>query len=157
MIKQKIKSLFRKRLIEPIKKQMRQGATVEGMALTASFGVSIAIFPILGSTTLLCLIAGIIFKLNQPVLHAINYILYPVQIILIPIFLKLGALLTDSPPIIFDPQLIIQEFTSDIGLFLKKYGMAGLHGILVWSIIAPILTWISYQIFISIFRKWRKN
>jgi uncharacterized protein (DUF2062 family) len=155
-MRDKAKDFFQQKLIQPIKGQLRQGATPQGMALTVALGISIAIFPILGSTMLLCLIAGIVFKLNQPVLHAVNYIFYPLQIILIPVFLKLGATLTNSPPIIFDPVMIIQEFTEDIGLFFKKYGLAGLNGILVWLIIAPLVSWISYHILLRLFKKWKK-
>ena len=153
---EKIKIFFQRRLIQPIKGQIRQGATPEGMALTVACGISISIFPILGATTLLCLMVGIIFKLNQPVLQAVNYVLYPVQIILIPLFLKLGADLTGSIPISFDPVLIVQEFSTDTVLFFKKYGMAGLHGILVWLMVAPFIIWIFYQILLQIFKKWKK-
>jgi uncharacterized protein (DUF2062 family) len=156
-MKDKVKDFFLRKLIEPIKVQIRQGATPHGMALTVACGISISIFPLLGTTMLLCLIAGIVLKLNQPVLHAVNYVLYPLQLILIPVFLKLGAELTGSTPIVFDPILIIQEFSSDIGLFFQKYGMAGLHGVLAWCIIAPIITWISYHIVLRTFKKWKKT
>lgn len=155
-MKDRVKDFFLRKLIEPIKGQIRQGATPEGMALTVACAISISIFPLLGTTMLLCLIAGIVLKLNQPVLHAVNYVLYPLQLILIPVFLKLGAVLTGSTPIVFDPLLIIQEFSADIGLFFKKYGMAGLHGVLVWCLVAPVITWISYHILIRIFKKWKK-
>ena len=127
------------------------------MALTVAFGISISIFPLLGATTFLCLLIGILFKLNQPVLQAVNYVFYPLQLILIPVFLKLGAWLMGAEPIIFDAPKIIQEFSQDTGLFFKKYGMAGLHAVLVWLIVAPVITWISYQIFFHIFKKWKKT
>lgn len=156
-MKENLKKIFQKRLLEPIKNQLQQGATPQGLALSVAFGISISIFPILGATTFLCLMFGIILKLNQPVLQATNYLLYPVQIIMIPVFLKLGADLTGSTPISFNPQLIMAEFSADVGLFFKKYGMAGLHGILAWLIVAPLLTWMSYKILFPIFNKWRKN
>lgn len=155
-MKDLIKDFFKRKLIEPIKGQIRQGATPHGMALTVACGISIAIFPLLGLTMLLCLLAGVILKLNQPVLHAVNYVLYPAQLILIPVFLKLGAILTGSNPIVFDPAVIIKEFSSDIGLFFQKYGLAGLHAVLVWLLVAPVMTWISYHIFLRLFKKWKK-
>ena len=155
-MKQRAQEFFQRKLTAPIKGQIQQGATPQGMALTVSCGIAIAIFPLLGSTMLLCLIAGIVFKLNQPVLHAVNYILFPLQLILIPVFLKCGEKLTNSPPIVFDPLLIIHEFSTDVGSFFTKYGMAGLHGVLVWLIVAPLIVWISYQILIRIFKKWKR-
>ena len=155
-MKQRAQEFFQRKLTAPIRGQIQQGATPQGMALTVSCGIAIAIFPLLGSTMLLCLIAGIVFKLNQPVLHAVNYILFPLQLILIPVFLKCGEKLTNSPPIVFDPLLIIHEFSTDVGSFFTKYGMAGLHGVLVWLIVAPLVVWISYQILIRIFKKWKR-
>jgi hypothetical protein len=73
----------------------------------------------------------------------------------LPVFLAAGASITQSTPISFNPSTITKEFMADPRLFLATYGMAGLHAILVWVLVAPILAWLVYRISLRIFSKWR--
>ena len=123
----------------PIQDQLRQGSDPRGIARTCAAGVSLAVFPVLGATTALCVAVGIRFKLNQPILQAINYLLYPVQILLIPVFLLAWTHLLGGTPITFDPQAIAHEFMTEPRLFFANYGMAGLRAIAIWIIVAPLL------------------
>src|SRR5256885_328582 len=69
-----------RRIIAPILAQLRQGITPEKIALTLALGAALGIFPILGASTLLCAIAGIWLRLNQPVIQLTNYLVYPLQL-----------------------------------------------------------------------------
>jgi uncharacterized protein (DUF2062 family) len=143
------------KIVDAFKSQLVQGSSPKGLALTCAIGSSLAVFPLLGTTTFLCLMVGVVWKLNQPILQAVNYVLYPVQIILLPLFLAAGATLTHSDPISFNPSTITKEFMAHPKIFLATYGMAGLHAILVWVIVAPVLAWLVYQISLRVFSKWR--
>ena len=150
-----MKNFFKEKLISPLLAQLKQGASPEGLALTCALGASLAIIPVLGSTTLLCLGVGFFLKLNQPALQVVNYLLYPVQLILLPVFLSLGARLTSSEPILFNLKLFSAEFQASPLHFLQKYGMVGLHAVLVWALIAPLLSFILYYLFKLLFSKMR--
>ncbi|MFP5305375.1 MAG: DUF2062 domain-containing protein, partial [Gammaproteobacteria bacterium] len=71
---------WQRRVVAPIVAQLRQGITPEKIALTLALGAVLGIFPILGSTTLLCAVAGVWLRLNQPVIQIVNYFMYPLQI-----------------------------------------------------------------------------
>ena len=62
-------SFWRRRVRDPIMAQLKQGTTPEKIALTIGLGVALGVFPILGSTTALCLAAAALLKLNQPVIQ----------------------------------------------------------------------------------------
>lgn len=119
--------------------QLRQGITPRALAVTCATGVVIAVFPTLGATTLLCLLAGVIWKLNQPLLQAINYVLAPLQLLMIPVFLKLGAFICRVPAVSVNPQTMISEFWTDPSKFFVDYGWAGLQAILAWGVVAPAI------------------
>src|SRR5262245_45120940 len=68
----KLKFFWRRRVIGLIVAQLTQGVSPEKIALTIALGSTIAIFPIMGSTTLLCLIVGVWCKLNQPIIQLVN-------------------------------------------------------------------------------------
>ncbi len=130
---------LRKKLVDPIKQQLTQGVSPRALALSCALGFSIGIFPIIGSTTLLCFIAGVLFKLNQPAIQAVNYLAYPVQIALVPVFVRVGERIFNAQPVPLYPTQLVEEFSRGPGPFLAKYGEAGLHGIAAWGLTAPVL------------------
>jgi hypothetical protein len=100
--------------------------------------LALGVFPILGSTTALCAIAGILVRLNQPIIQAINYAAYPVQLVLLIPFYRAGEYLLGRAPIPLSIPLLVDRFQTDAGQFLKDFGMIGIGGILVWLIVAPV-------------------
>src|ERR1700693_6100509 len=76
---------------------LQQGITPEKLALSVALGITLGIFPVLGSTTLLCAIAGLFLGLNQPTLQSVNYIAYPLQLGLLIPFFRFGERLFHAP------------------------------------------------------------
>lgn len=149
-----------KKLSQKIKdvlyQQLKQGATAEGLALTCAVGIALALFPALGTTTALCIAVGTAMKLNQPTLQMINYVLAPIQLILIPVFLKLGAWIFGIPAVSVNPKTMIAEFFEAPAQFLADYGIAGLLGIVAWSLVMPIVAYIAYRFLRILFVNFQK-
>lgn len=66
-------SFWQRRVVSPLVNQLRQGITPEKLALTIALGGLIAVFPILGSATILCGFAAVALRLNQPIIQLVNY------------------------------------------------------------------------------------
>ena len=81
---------FQRRLVRPVIELLRQGVTPEKIALSIVFGVTLGVFPVLGSTTALCATAALAFRLNLPAIQLVNYFVYPLQIALLIPFFRLG-------------------------------------------------------------------
>ncbi len=156
-MKEVLDGFFKTKILLPIKNQLAQGVSPLGLARTCATGVILSIIPLLGATTALCVLVGIKFKLNQPLLQLVNYLFYPVQLVLLPVFMYLGARLTGTPPVAFNPKLVVSEFSVDPSLFMKHYGMAGLHAVIVWVLICPFVFKIIEVICVRLFTKWRKQ
>jgi len=150
---EKMSGFFNRVLVKPVLDQVKQGADANGLANTVAAGLIIAVIPVLGITTALCVAVGLKWRLNQPVIQAVNYLLYPVQIILLPVFILLGAKLFGVEPVSFDPKTVFSEFTTDPGLFMSNYGMAGLRACMVWLLISPVLFFITKSISLFFFKK----
>jgi uncharacterized protein (DUF2062 family) len=131
-------SFWRRRVIAPIVAQLTQGVTPEKIALTVALGIALGVFPILGSSTALCAIAGVMIRLNQPIIQAVNYLVYPLQLVLLIPFYRAGEHLLGRAPIPLSITLLVDRFRADKGQFLTDFGMIGVGGILVWLIVAPI-------------------
>ena len=87
---EKIKSFLGNKYIEPVKKLLMQGTTPSALALGISGALVIGLFPVLGSTTLLCALFALVFRLNLPLIQLINFSVYPLQLIMLIPLMKLG-------------------------------------------------------------------
>src|SRR6202035_779984 len=87
-----------RRLVRPFLDLLRQAVTPEKIALSVALGVTLGVFPVLGSTTALCALAAFAWQLNLPVTEIVNYFIYPLQIaLLIPFFRAGRAALPRAP------------------------------------------------------------
>lgn len=138
-------SWWQRRVVAPIVAQLRQGITPRKVALTLALGGVLGIFPILGATTLLCAIAGIWLRLNQPIIQLVNYLVYPLQIALLIPFYRAGERLFGAEPVpIVDVAGLVARFGEGPWQFVLDYGLVGLYGITVWCLAAPALVALGY-------------
>ena len=68
------------------------GATPERLAWSLAVGVVVGVNPLLGSTTLLALGLAAAFRLNLAASQLGNHVMYPVELAMFPVFVKLGSL-----------------------------------------------------------------
>jgi hypothetical protein len=118
---------------------LEQGVTPEKLALSVSLGTAIGLVPVLGVSTALCALAAVTLKLNMPAIQLVNYLLTPLQLILIIPQLRFGELLANAPR---------YPITLDAGLTLLSHGAinaaqtlatAIVHAMLGWLVLAPLL------------------
>lgn len=122
-----------------LKSQLTQGASPEKLAQSLSAGLLIGCFPLLGLTTAMAGLVAFIFKLNHIVIQTAHYMMYPVQIILIPVYIKLISLIIDVGDVPIRPDLIVEGFRSDWLGFLKKYALIGVYAVILWMIVSAFL------------------
>ncbi len=153
----KSRSFLQRRFLDPVRGQLLQGAEPEGLAKAFAIGASLALIPVLGVATPLCVFVGLRFRLNQPILQTINYLLYPLQLLLVPLFLKSGAWAFQQEPIVFNLAQLTAEFKDDAGLFFRHYGLAGFHAFLLWLAVAPFFAILIYQLSLFFILRWKKK
>jgi uncharacterized protein (DUF2062 family) len=132
------RTFWQRWLVDPIVRQLTQGVNPRKIALSLAIGSALALFPILGTTTTLCFLAGIALGLNQPIIQGVNALCTFVYFPLIVVFVRLGDTLTGSPPSGLNIPLMISLFTHHPGEFFREFGVTGLHAILGWVVVAPI-------------------
>jgi len=130
--------LYRK-IVLPLIDLLRQGITPEKIALSIALGVTLGIFPVLGSTTLLCAGAALVFRLNLPAIQLVNYLIYPLQLILFLPFLKAGSRIAGSRPVSLTLGEIFSLMKTDLWGLVKTLWAASLGAMALWLVIAPLL------------------
>jgi uncharacterized protein (DUF2062 family) len=131
---------------------MRQGHTPEKIALSVALGVTLGLFPIFGTTTLLCVAAAVALRLNHPAIQITNQLMYPIQIPLIVVFIRLGESMLGVAPIPFSATLMVAELRAHPAVLIERFGAAGLRGVLGWALVAPIVVGLLYAVLVPILR-----
>ena len=129
----------RRRLLAPLLVVLQQGATPRKLALSVAVGVAVGLFPIFGTTTVVCVGLCLLLRLNQAASQLANQLMYPVQIPLILVFIRLGERLVGAPPVPFHPARLALELQDGPLLFLERFGKTVLHGVLGWAVVAPLV------------------
>jgi uncharacterized protein (DUF2062 family) len=140
----RLKKFWRERVVGLIGSQLTQGVTPQKIALTIALGLNLAMFPILGSTTLLCAAVAFWLKLNQPIIQLVNWLAYPLQFAMLLPFIRIGEWITRAPQATFSIPKMLQKFHDAPGKFLGEFGMTGVHGIIAWLLIAPVFSALIY-------------
>jgi uncharacterized protein (DUF2062 family) len=147
------KSFWRRRVLDVIVGQLKQGITPQKISLTLALGVTLGIFPILGATTLLCFVAGLCLKLNQPIIQMVNYLMYALQLVLILFFVRVGEFLMHATPVSFSIPELFRKFHESPREFFREFGMTGVHGIVGWLLMAPFVAALLYFILLPLMKK----
>jgi uncharacterized protein (DUF2062 family) len=152
-----MRRFWTQRVAEPVMALLRQGLTPEGLALSLAFGLAAGLFPVIGATTALGFALGAVLRLNLPALQLANWLAYPLQLAAIIPLVRLGEWLAGATPVSFSiPHVVASVSTDPIGS-LERYGMTGLHGILGWIAVVPIVVLVVYRVLLPALRATRRR
>ncbi|MBL7959811.1 DUF2062 domain-containing protein [bacterium] len=146
-------NFFKKSLVSPLLNLLKQGITPEKLALSVGLGVSFGIFPVIGSTTILCTAFGFIFRVNQAAIQLVNYFSYPLQLAFFIPFFQLGAFIFQTDPLPFSIEDIFVMLAADTVGAIKALWIANLRAIVAWMLIGPVLCFVIYRILTPVFTR----
>jgi len=131
------RGFFYNRVIGPIVALLTQGITPEKIALSLAFGIVLGVFPVLGSTTILCAAAALIFRLNLPAIQLVNYLIYPLQLFFLLPFIRLGEMLFRAAPLQLSLAQMLAMARADLPHAIATLWLAGVHAMSAWLLIGP--------------------
>ena len=134
-----IRRFIDEKIIVPVVKLLKQGISPEKIALSIAWGVMLGIFPVLGTTTILCTAAAIILRLNFPIIQMANWLVYPLQLAFLFPFFFAGAHLFGSGQLTHDAQDLMMLFQSDLINALVLLWEMVLHAVMVWLFVSPFV------------------
>jgi len=143
---------LRRRLIQPVINLLTQGVTPKKIAMSLALGLVIGVFPVLGSTTLLCAIAAVALRLNLPALQLANWIVYPLQLVFIVPFIRLGEFIFRARPLPFTLEQMVAISRAGLPHAIRILWLAALQGASAWLLVSPLLVCVFYLVFLVIVR-----
>lgn len=148
-----MKAWLRARIVEPLLALLKQGISPSALALSVAFGIAVGIFPVLGVSTILLTVIALALRLNLPAIQLVNYLVSPLQLLLIIPFVRVGEHLVGAPA---------QPLSIAAGFALLAQGAlnairvlweAIIHAAIAWALLGPPLIYILYRIFVVIFTR----
>ncbi len=146
---------FWQKLLQPVLHELSKGRTVPELALAITLGTAWGMFPVIGTSTVILLLLTSLLRLNHPAVQLFNYLLYPLQILLLIPFVKIGYMLSPEkfPGVTIETvREIFDESWSDAVISLADIL---LHGILGWFVVVIPLSFVIYVSFKGILRKYQ--
>lgn len=141
------------RWVRPFVDLLRQGMSVEKIALTIALGVMLGVTPVLGSTILLCTGAAVFFRLNLAAIQLVNGIVYPLQLILLIPFYRMGAWLfgTDSSALTLDGVMALSQ--AGLGTAVETLWVVTLHALVAWLGLGAVVSLALYGVLVPVVRR----
>jgi uncharacterized protein (DUF2062 family) len=142
-----MREFFRRRIVAPLRALLVQGVTPEKLAMSIAIGLIVGIFPVMGTTTVLCTAAAAVMRLNLVAVHTVHYAMTPVQLLLIIPFVRVGEHVVRAEP---------QPLTISEGMALLAQGVvhavvtlwsAIVHAVIGWVVIGPLAIVLCYYLF----------
>jgi hypothetical protein len=146
-------SLLHRRLVAPVVALLTQGITPEKVALSLAFGIVLGVFPVLGSTTLLCAAAALLFGLNLPAIQLINYVVYPLQLFLLVPFIRFGERLFGASRLQLSLTQMLAMAKADLPHAMRALWLTGAHAAVAWLLVGPPAILLTYLILAWALRK----
>ena len=123
----------------PLLALLRQGATPEQLAWSLAVGVVIGINPLIGSTTLLCLAVAFLFRLNIIASQLANHLSYPLELLLLIPFLRVGSLLFRTRRMPFSPEMLLHMARTEPLETTKILWSWEWHALVIWAVSAAFI------------------
>ena len=134
------RSFWKRRLGDPVRALLTQGVTPDKLAATFGVGTAVSLFPFLGLTTTFNICVGLWLRMNQPLLQVINYLLTPVHLVMILVYVHIGEWIWGTTEDRFSIGDLVSTFRNNsLGEFIHRFGWAGIHAFTAWMISVPFI------------------
>lgn len=143
---------------QPFLELLRQGVSPEKIALTIALGIVLGVTPVLGSTLLLCTGASVALGLNLPAIQLVNALVYPLQLLFLIPFYKVGARMfgADASTISLDGVLTLIQ--SGVLLAIRTLWVVTVHALVAWLILGAAACSILYVVLVPVIRRlWKRE
>ena len=146
-------TLRENRLTRLVTGLLSQGITPHKVALTLALGVVFGVNPIIGTSTTLCAVAAVWLGLNLPLIQLINYLAYPLQIILLIPFVQAGQWMFRDPPLPFSVGQIRTMLAAGLWSALQALWAYVLHGFVAWVFLGGLMGVAIYAVSLPLLKR----
>lgn len=137
---------YKRKITGPIEAYMKEGAKPDKLSLTIVLGLAMGIIPMVGVNSASCLLLALIFRLNVVIIQLINYMAFPLQIVLFYPFFKTGEFFFGRSQSELGLSTFSNLFTRNWFEAFKLVIQANFRAVLAWLILMIPISFFSYFI-----------
>ena len=145
-------ALIKAKLFKLTKTLLGEGMSSGKISLSIALGVALGIFPVIGSTTLLCAIAALVLRLNLPAIQVVNYLVYPLQLVLLAPFYSAGSWLFREQKLPVVEEKIFDLLKNDFWGSMANLWDLTTYAVIAWLMLSPLLIVILYGLLKPVIR-----
>lgn len=150
-------TLWKRRVVEPLRALLTQGVAPERLALSLAVGAVVGVVPVLGTTTILCTVIALASRLNLVAIQVSNWLVYPLQLVLLLPFFRAGAWLFGAPQPVLAPAELIRLFRDDVAGTLVTLWDASWHAVVAWLVLGIPAAILLRRVLIPVVRGFSKR
>ena len=139
-------SAIKTKILNLAKSMLKEGMSLRKIALCLALGTVLGIFPVLGATTVLCSVAALTLRLNLPAIQVVNYLVYPLQLVMLAPFYSVGNWLFKKQGWPLINKDLISLLQNDFWGSMTVLWDLTLYAILAWLVISPLLILLLYSV-----------
>jgi len=148
-------AFWKRKVVSPVVELLRQGLTPEKIAITLALGITLGVTPVIGSTALLCTLAAIVFRLNLAAIQLVNWLVYPLQLVLLIPFLRLGAWMFGTKSSELSVTYIFALIRTNLFSAVAILWTVTIHAIVAWLLLGSIATGLLYLLLLPVLSTMR--
>ncbi len=146
-----LKSLVQAKVAEPLLRLLRQGVTPVRLAWSVALGATLGVIPMLGVSTLLCAAVALPLRLNVVAIQVANYVVYPLQVLLLLPFFRAGEWLFRQPPLTLKPAELAAMLKNDPWGSMQFLWDTTVHALVVWLLLGLPFTLVAFALLRPLF------
>ncbi|CAK4644812.1 hypothetical protein LEN26_010981 [Aphanomyces euteiches] len=139
-------SFFETKVKQPIVDLLSSGVSPHALALSMSFGITCGVFPIPGLTTVPVMAMVFLLGLNPVAAMLTNYLVTPLNIASVPVFVAYGNQFFGSSEEEFSVNALFSGLQQDMLGTLSQFRFILLNAIYMWFVFLAVATPIAYAI-----------
>ncbi|MFZ1086008.1 MAG: DUF2062 domain-containing protein [Terracidiphilus sp.] len=150
-------TLWHRKVVRPIVEFPLQGLTLEKLSFTISLGITLGVTPVLGSTALLCTLAAVAFRLNLAAIQLVNWLVYPLQLVLLIPFYRIGGWMFGTRPSELSVVYILELIRTNVLHAIATLWIVTIHAVMAWLLFGSIATGLLYLLLVPVLRGIRNQ
>lgn len=151
------KQKLRDKVLKPLMRELNQGKSIARLSLAVTLGTAWGMFPLIGTTSLILLLLSFLFRLNHPTVQVFNYLVYPLQIVLLIPFMRLGYFLMSQLPPRINMDYVQTLFDQSWLQAVRQLWDILTHAMLGWFVCLLPLSFVLYFTSVFLMARYKKK
>jgi uncharacterized protein (DUF2062 family) len=154
-MKTMVRGWAERKFISPLRKAIKEGISIERLAVSLALGITVGLIPLYGTTTLIVSLIALSLRLNFVAMQVAHYVVHPIQIALLIPFLKMGDSFLKNSEVNLTVHQYIHFFKTDFWGALRELWLINLSAIGIWLILSVPLFIGLYYLLVYTIRKYK--